>query len=269
MRRGREGVFGPAPVALLMPAVAAICLLVVPIVAVVLRAPWRSLSHDLTGSGASTALRLSLETTLITTAVCIVLGVPLGWVLAQVRFRGRPLVRALVTLPLVLPPVVGGVALLLAFGRTTLLGKALQDGFGVSLPFTTAGVVVAQSFVALPFLVISVEGAFRGSDARYDEAAATLGASRWLTFRRVTLPLTLPGIVSGAVLCWARALGEFGATITFNGSFPGTTRTMPSQIYYALQADPESAIALSLLMIVVSVVILAALRERWISGVSP
>jgi molybdate transport system permease protein len=269
VRPERERVFGRAPAALVVPALAAITLLVIPVVAVVVRAPWKSLPQDLTGSGASVALRLSLETTLVTTAICAVLGVPLGWVLARVSFVGRSFVRALVTLPLVLPPVVGGVALLLAFGRNGLLGRFLDDAFGVTLPFTTAGVVVAQTFVALPFLVISVEGAFRASDARYDDAAATLGASRWLTFRRVTVPLTLPGIVSGAVLCWARALGEFGATITFNGSFPGTTRTMPSQIYYALTADPESAISLSLLLIVVSVVILALLRERWISGLTP
>ncbi len=269
MRSSRSRVFGRVPVALVLPAVAALAILVIPVVAVVIKAPWRDLPHQLTQSGASTALRLSLETTLITLAACLVLGVPLGWVMARVDFRGRALVRAFVTLPLVLPPVVGGVALLLAFGRTGVLGRFLYDAFGVTIPFTTTGVVLAQMFVALPFLVISVEGAFRASDARYDEAAATLGASRWLTFRRVTLPLTMPGIVAGGVLCWARALGEFGATITFNGSFPGTTRTMPSAIYFALQTDPESAIALSLLLIVVSVGILSLLRERWISGVAP
>jgi molybdate transport system permease protein len=269
MRPARERVLGRAPVGLVVAAVAAAALLVVPIVAVAVRAPWTSLPHDLTADGARTALRLSLETTLVTTAICLVLGVPLGWVLARVTFAGRSIVRALITLPLVLPPVVGGVALLQAFGRTTILGRLLNSAFGVTLPFTTAGVVLAQTFVALPFLVISVEGAFRASDTRYDDAAATLGASRWLTFRRVTVPLALPGIISGAVLCWARALGEFGATITFNGSFPGTTRTMPSYIYFLLQADPDAAISMSLLMIVVSVAILALLRERWISGVTP
>ena len=165
-----------------------------------------------------------------------------------------------------LPPVVGGVALLLAFGRNGIIGRPLNEAFGITLPFTTAGVVMAQTFVALPFMVISVEGAFRASDARYDEAAATLGATRWSTFRRVTLPLALPGIVAGAVLCWARALGEFGATVTFAGSFPGTTRTMPVQIYLVRYEDPDSAIALSLVLIVVSVAVLALLRERWLSG---
>jgi len=265
----REHVFGRPPAALLVPAVAAVALLVIPVAAVVIRAPWGSLPSHLTSASARTALRLSLETTLITTGICLLLGVPLGWVLARVTFVGRSLVRAMVTLPLVLPPVVGGVALLLAFGRNGVLGRFLDDAFGITLPFTTAGVVLAQTFVALPFLVISVEGAFRGSDARYDDAAATLGASRWLTFRRVTVPLTLPGIVSGAVLCWARALGEFGATITFNGSLPGVTQTMPSEIYHVMQTDLDSAIALSLLLIAVSVLILLLLRERWLSGITP
>jgi molybdate transport system permease protein len=262
-------VHGRPPAALVVPAMAAAALLVVPIVAVFIRAPWRSLPGDLTEPGVATALRLTLETTLITTGVSLVLGVPLGWVLARVEFVGRSVVRALVTLPLVLPPVVGGVALLLAFGRHGVVGQYLDDGFGLTVPFTTTGVVLAQTFVAMPFLVISVEGAFRASDARYDDAAATLGASRWLTFRRITVPLALPGIVSGAVLCWARAVGEFGATITFNGSLPGVTRTMPSEIYYVLQANQGAAIALSVLMVVVSVAILGLLRERWVSGVAP
>jgi molybdate transport system permease protein len=269
VKSDRARVLGSAPAPLVVPAVAAVAILVVPVVAVVIRAPWRSLPHDLTQPDAILALRLSLETTLTTLCVCLVVGVPLGWLLARIEFRGRSVVRALVTLPLVLPPVVGGVALLLAFGKTTLLGRFLESTFGVTLPFTKAGVVLAQTFVALPFLVISVEGAFRASDARYDDAAATLGASRWLTFRRVTLPLTLPGIVAGGVLSWARALGEFGATITFNGSLPGTTETMPSAIYNTLQLNQEHAIALSLLMILVSVGILTSLRERWISGVAP
>jgi molybdate transport system permease protein len=243
--------------------------LVLPVVALLIRAPWRSLFAMLSVSGASEALRLSLETTLVTTAVCLVLGVPLGWLLARVRFPGRRVIRAFVALPLVLPPVVGGVALLLALGKTGVVGRFLYTDFGVTLPFTRTAVVIAQTFVALPFLVISVEGAFRASDARYDDAAATLGASRWLTFWRVTLPLAMPGVVSGAILCWARALGEFGATITFAGNFPGTTQTMPLAIYTTYQTDPESAIALSVVLVVVSVAILALLRERWLAGVAP
>jgi molybdate transport system permease protein len=209
---------------------------------------------------------LSIVTATIATAVCLVLGVPLAWVLARTDFTGRRLVRALVTVPLVLPPVVGGVALLLVFGRRGLVGEWLDTTFGFSLPFTTAGVVVAEAFVAMPFLVISVEGALRGADARYEEAAATLGASRWTAFRRVTLPLIAPGILAGGVLCWARALGEFGATITFAGNFPGRTQTMPLAVYLALEQDADSAIVLSLLLLVVSVVILAALRDKWVTA---
>lgn len=268
MRSDSARLLGRPPAALVVPALAAVSLLVVPVIAVFVRAPWRSLPRLLSQSGASTALRLSLETTLTTTAVCLLVGVPLSWMLARVDFPGRRVVRALVALPLVLPPVVGGVALLLAFGRNGILGRALHSALGITLPFSTAGVVVAQTFVALPFLVIGVEGAFRSSDSRYDDAAASLGATRWHTFRRVTVPLALPGIVSGAVLCWARALGEFGATITFAGSLPGVTQTMPSEVYNELRIDPDSAIALSLVLIVVSAVLLALLRERWLSGVS-
>lgn len=267
-RRPEPAEHGRAPAALLIPAVVALTFLVVPVIAVVLRTPWSSLADELTSGEARVALRLSLETTTVSTLLCIVFGVPLAWLLARTRFRGRGIARALVTLPLVLPPVVGGVALLMAFGRNGVVGSHLDDWFGITLPFTTPGVVVAQTFVALPFLVISVEGAFRASDTRFDDAAATLGASRWLTFRRVTLPLALPGIVSGAVLSWARALGEFGATVTFAGNFPGTTRTTPTEVYLSLQSDPDAAIALSLVLIAVSVVVLALLRERWLTGVS-
>jgi molybdate transport system permease protein len=259
---------GSAPVALWLPAMVALAFLVLPVIAVIVRAPWSTLSDELSSGETRVALRLSLQTTSISTVLCVVFGVPLAWMLARTRFRGRSLVRALVTLPLVLPPVVGGVALLMALGRNGIVGQYLDDWFGITLPFTTQGVVVAQTFVALPFMVISVEGAFRASDPRYDAAAATLGASRWLTFRRVTLPLALPGIVSGAVLSWARALGEFGATVTFAGNFPGTTRTMPTEVYLSLQSNPDAAIALSLVLIAVSVGVLALLRERWLTGIS-
>jgi molybdate transport system permease protein len=221
----------------------------------------------MTEPGVLTALRLSLVTATLATAVSLLLGVPLAWILARTDFPGRRVVRALVTVPLVLPPVVGGVALLLVFGRNGLLGAGLSEAFGISLPFTTAGVVVAEAFVAMPFLVISVEGALRGSDARYEEAAATLGAGRWTAFRRVTLPLVAPGVAAGAVLCWARALGEFGATITFAGNFPGRTQTMPLAVYLALEQDLDAAIVLSLVLLAVSVAVLAALRERWVGGV--
>jgi molybdate transport system permease protein len=238
---------------------------VLPLLGLLIRAPWSTLPKRLVDPGILAALRLSLETATLATAVSLVLGVPLAWVLARTDLPGRRFVRALVTVPLVLPPVVGGVALLLVFGRRGLLGAWLDTHFGITLPFTTAGVVVAEAFVAMPFLVISVEGALRGADARYEEAAATLGASRWTAFRRVTLPLVAPGIAAGAVLCWARALGEFGATITFAGNFPGRTQTMPLAVYLALEQDVDAAIVLSLVLLVVSVVILAGLRDRWIA----
>jgi molybdate transport system permease protein len=249
-----------------IPALAGLAFLVLPLAGLLIRAPWRTLPQRLTEPGILTALRLSLETATIATGVCLVLGVPLAWMLARVEFPARRLVRALVTVPLVLPPVVGGVALLLVFGRRGLIGEWLDSTFGVTLPFTTAGVVVAEAFVAMPFLVISVEGALRGADARYEEAAATLGAGRWTAFRRVTLPLIAPGVAAGAVLCWARALGEFGATITFAGNFPGKTQTMPLAVYLALEQDVDAAIVLSLLLLVVSVVILAALRDKWVAA---
>jgi molybdate transport system permease protein len=257
---------GRPPVALLVPAGAGLVFLVLPLLGLLVRAPWGSLLGRLTAPGILTALRLSLETATLATLACLALGVPLAWLLARVEFPGRRLVRALVIVPLVLPPVVGGVALLLVFGRNGLLGRWLNAAFGITLPFSTAGVVVAEAFVAMPFLVIAVEGALRGADARYEEAAATLGASRGTTFRRVTLPLIAPGIAAGAVLCWARALGEFGATITFAGDNPGRTQTMPLAVYLALEQDLDAAIVLSLILLAVSVTILASLRDRWIAS---
>jgi molybdate transport system permease protein len=254
------------PLALLVPAGLGLAFLVLPLVGLLVRAPWSTLPQRLAEPGVLTALRLSLQTATAATLLCIVLGVPLAWLLARVPFPGRRLVRALVTVPLVLPPVVGGVALLLVFGRRGLLGGWLDSTFGVTLPFTTTGVVLAEAFVAMPFLVIAVEGALRGADARYEEAAATLGAGRWTTFTHVTLPLVAPGVAAGAVLCWARALGEFGATITFAGNFPGRTQTMPLAVYLALETDLEAAIVLSLILLVVSVTILAALRDKWITS---
>jgi molybdate transport system permease protein len=249
-----------------VPGLIAVAFLVLPLAGLLVRAPWATLPRRLGEPSVLEALRLSLMTATIATAGCLLLGVPLAWLLARVDFPGRRVVRSLVTVPLVLPPVVGGVALLLVLGRRGLIGRWLESSFGITLPFTTAGVVVAEAFVAMPFLVISVEGALRAADPRYEEAAATLGASRWTVFRRVTLPLIMPGVVAGAVLCWARALGEFGATITFAGNFPGTTRTMPLAVYLALETEPEAAIVLSLVLLAVSVVILASLRDRWVSA---
>jgi molybdate transport system permease protein len=250
---------------LVLPAIIGFAFLLLPVVGLLFRAPWSTIGTRLGQPEILEALRLSIVCATLATLFCLLVGVPLAWVLARVSFPGRRLVRALVTVPLVLPPVVGGVALLLALGRNGLLGQWMYRWFGVTLPFTTAGVVVAEAFVALPFLVISVEGALRAADLRYEDAAATLGASRWTTFRRVTLPLIAPGIGAGAVLCWARALGEFGATITFAGNFPGRTQTMPLAVYLALETDPQAAIVLSLVLLVVSIVVLAGLRGRWVS----
>jgi molybdate transport system permease protein len=268
--RGRaqrdSGPAGRVPWVLVVPAVVALVFLVAPLVGLLVRAPWSTLATRLAEPQVLTALRLSLVTATLATVLCLLLGVPLAWVLARVAFPGRRLVRALVTVPLVLPPVVGGVALLLVLGRRGLVGQWLDSAFGITLPFTTAGVVLAEAFVAMPFLVISVEGALRAADLRFEEAAATLGASRWTVFRRVTLPLIAPGIVAGAVLCWARALGEFGATITFAGNFPGRTQTMPLAVYLALETEPEAAIVLSLVLLAVSILVLAGLRDKWVTS---
>jgi molybdate transport system permease protein len=251
---------------LLVPALIAILFLLLPLAGLLIRAPWGRLGSALSGTDATQALTLSLWTATVSTAISMVIGVPLAWVLARSSFPGQRLLRALVTLPLVLPPVVGGVALLLAFSRTGIVGRYLDSWFGLTIPFTPLAVVMAETFVAMPFLIITVEGAFRSADQGFEEAAATLGAKRLTVFRRITLPMVAPSLGAGAVLCWARALGEFGATITFAGSFPGQTETMPIAVYYALENDPDAAIALSLVLLVVSVVVLASLRDRWVRG---
>jgi molybdate transport system permease protein len=233
-----------------------------PLLGLLERTPWRDLPDLLGEPQVRTALRLSLVCSLSATALSIVLGVPLAWLLARTRFPGQSVVRALVLLPMVLPPVVGGVALLLAFGRRGLIGQWLDQWLGVRLPFTTTGVILAETFVAMPFLVITVEAALRSLDPGFEEAGATLGASRWTVFRRVTLPMIGPSLVAGAALTWARALGEFGATITFAGNFQGRTQTMPLAVFLALETDPAAAIALSLVLLVVSVTVLGVVGAR-------
>lgn len=239
-------------------------LFVLPLVGLVVRAPWDSGLTALASPAAIEALRLSLVCSLAATAVSIVLGLPLAWLLARVDFPARGLVRGLVTLPVVLPPVVGGVALLLAFGRRGIVGRWLEAAFGITLPFTVAGAVLAETFVAMPFFVLTIEGGLRSFDTRLEDAARTLGARPWTVFRRVTLPLLAPSLAAGAVLCWARALGEFGATITFAGNFPGRTQTLPLAVYTALETDPDTGILLSLVLLVVSLAVLVALRRRWL-----
>jgi molybdate transport system permease protein len=212
------------------------------------------------------ALRLSLQTAAISTVLCILVGGPLAVVLARGRLPFPRAVRSVVLLPLVLPPVVGGLALLYLLGRTGLVGKPLNLAFGLTIPFTTAAVVLAQTFVALPFLVVSLEGALRTAGRRYEAVAATLGATPGHAFRRVTVPLVLPGLASGAVLAFARCMGEFGATIAFAGSLQGTTRTLPLLVYQARETDADGAVALSLLLVVVAVVVIVVGRPRGAEG---
>lgn len=237
---------------------------VLPLAGLLWRAPWHDVGTVLRDDNAREALRLSLVCSLSATGLSVLFGLPLAWLIARGEFPGRGLVRAFAMLPLVLPPVVGGVALFFAFGRRGLIGQWLDRWFDVRLPFTVWAAIIAETFVAMPFFVITVEGALRGLDVRYEDAAATYGAGRWTIMRRVTLPMIGPSIAAGMALTWARALGEFGATITFAGSFPGRTETMPIAVYYALENDPDAAIALSLVLLLVSVAVLVSLRDRWL-----
>ncbi|WP_053683206.1 ABC transporter permease [Streptomyces sp. XY593] len=251
------------PVALALPALLAVAFLLMPLIGILVRTPWGDLGEHLGSPGVVEALKLSLLVSLWALGLSLVLGVPLAWVLARVEFKGKALVRSLVLLPMVLPPTVGGVALLLGFGRRGLLGPWLEDSFGITLPFHTSGAVVAATFVAMPFLVISLEGALGGLKQSYEETAASLGASPVRVFFTVTLPMVAPGLVAGAALTWARALGEFGATITFAGNLPGTTQTLPLQVYLLLQDQPEAATSVSLLLLAIAMAVLIALRGRW------
>ncbi|WP_030848872.1 ABC transporter permease [Streptomyces sp. NRRL F-4474] len=251
------------PVALALPALLAVAFLLLPLIGILVRTPWGDLGEHLGSPGVVEALKLSLLVSLWALGLSLLLGVPLAWLLARVRFKGKALVRSLVLLPMVLPPTVGGVALLLGFGRRGLLGPWLEDSFGLTLPFHTSGAVVAATFVAMPFLVISLEGALGGLKQSYEETAASLGASPVRVFFTVTLPMVAPGLVAGAALTWARALGEFGATITFAGNLPGTTQTLPLQVYLLLQDRPEAATSVSLLLLAIAMAVLIALRGRW------
>lgn len=259
---------GRPPAYLLVPAGLGLVFLVLPLTALLARTPLRGLPERITDPVVLDALWLSVWTATASTAIALALGLPMAWALARLDFPGRSLVRVLVTVPLVLPPVVAGVALLSAFGRTGVVGAPLRE-LGISIPFTSTAVVIAHTFVVLPFLVVSVEGALRAGGSEYDEVAAVLGASRGRTFLTVTVPIALPGIAAGLVLGWARSMGEFGATITFAGNFPGVTQTMPLAVYQALQSDPEAALVLSLIMLIGSVTVLALLRERWLGQVTP
>ncbi|MFF4294634.1 ABC transporter permease [Streptomyces vinaceus] len=251
------------PVTLALPALLAVAFLLLPLIGILSRTQWGEVGAHLTSPGVVQALRLSLFVSLWALGLSLLLGVPLAWLLARVPFKGKAFVRSLVLLPMVLPPTVGGVALLLGFGRRGLLGPWLEGTFGITLPFHTSGAVVAATFVAMPFLVISLEGALGGLKQSYEETAASLGASPVRVFFTVTLPMVAPGLIAGAALTWARALGEFGATITFAGNLPGTTQTLPLQVYLLLQDEPEAATSVSLLLLVIAMAVLIALRGRW------
>lgn len=253
---------GFVPRVLAVPAVLGLALLALPLTALVLRVDWSTLWTDITSPEAVSALVLSLVTGLIATAVCVVLGVPLALLIARSGARTAAVLRALVTVPLVLPPMVGGVAMLFLFGRTSWLGSILAE-WGLRIPFTTSAVVLAQTFVALPFLVLALEGSLRTTGVGYEQAAAALGAGRWTILGRVTLPLAAPGLIAGIVLCFARAIGEFGATALFAGNAPGVTQTMPLAIYTAFNGAGVSqgtAVALSLLLLVTAVAVLLLVR---------
>jgi molybdate transport system permease protein len=246
-----------------LPALLAVLLLTVPLLALLLRADWGRIPADLTSGTALPALRLSFVTTSSTAVLCLVLGTPLAWLLARSEHPAIRWLRALLTVPLVLPPVVGGVALLMAWGRNGILGEHLT-AFGIQIPFTTSAVVLAETFVAMPYYVLAVEGAMRGLDPRLESVARTLGATDLRYLRTVAVPLVLPGVASGLALAWARALGEFGATITFAGNFPGRTQTAPLAVYVALESNPQVAISISIVLLAVSVVVLGLMRGRWL-----
>jgi molybdate transport system permease protein len=256
------------PLVAMLLASVAVLFFVLPLVGLLRRVPWSDLGDTLSEPAARDAIRLSIECSLWSTFFSIVFGVPLAYVLARAKFPGRALVRALVVLPMVLPPVVGGYALLLAFQRNDgLLGGLIYDLFDFQFTFSKWGVILAETFVAMPFLVITVEAGLRSIDRRYEDAAASLGAGRWTVFRRVTVPMVMPALIAGAALAWARALGEFGATITFAGNIQGRTQTTPLAVYILLEANPAVAIALSLVLLAISIVILVCLRDHWFGGI--
>jgi molybdate transport system permease protein len=241
-----------------------VALVALPLAGLLARTPWSRIGAVFTDAAALDALRLSLIVSTSAAAISLLLGFPLAWVLARASVRGRTFVRALVVLPLVMPPVVAGVGLLAAFGRTGIVGGWLYDWFGVQLTFTAAAAILAATFVSFPLAVLALEAGLRGVDARLEAAAATLGGSRWYVLRRVTLPLLAPQLAAAAVLSWARALGEFGATITFAGNLQGRTQTLPLAVFERLQSDPDAAFALSVLLIAIAFGVIVSLRGRFL-----
>jgi molybdate transport system permease protein len=247
-------------------AVAGLALVAVPILGLVVRAPWSRAREIMSTDSSHSAFRLSIQVSLLAAAIDLLVGVPVAWVLARTRFPGRTLARGLVVLPLVMPPVVAGVALLAALGRRGLVGVWLDRAFGLQLTFTTGAAVIATAFVSLPLVVLAVEAGLRSIDTRLEDAASSLGGSRWYVLRRVTLPLLVPQIAAGAVLAWARALGEFGATLMFAGNLAGRTQTLPLAVFQLSQTDPEGATVLALAMVVISLGVIVALRRRFLAS---
>jgi molybdate transport system permease protein len=261
---GRSRIVGnhPPVAAVVVGLVGLVLFFVLPLAGLLWRAPWSDFTAVLRSHAAFEALRLSLICSLSATGLSVLFGIPIAWLLARGRFAGLNVIRALAMLPLVLPPVVGGVALFYAFGRRGLIGQWLDQWFGVQLPFTIWAAIIAETFVAMPFFVITVEGALRSLDTRYEDAAATYGAGSWTILRRVTLPMIAPSIAAGMALTWARALGEFGATITFAGNSPGKTQTLPLAIYLAFEANDPAGIILSILLLTISVLVLVIVGSR-------
>ncbi len=251
------------PIVIVIAAFLAAALFVVPLLGLLWRTPWSRLTDLLTSDIVVDAIVISLFTSLAAAGLSVLLGVPLAWLLARIDFPGRNVLRAVVTLPMVLPPVVGGAALLFAFGRRGLVGEPVEAATGFVLPFSIWAVVIANTFVAMPFLIVTVEGALRSLDGRHEAAATTLGASEFTVFRRVALPMIRPSLGAGIVLAWARALGEFGATITFAGNLPGRTQSLPLAVFVALESDRDAAVAISLLLVAVSFTVLLLFRDRW------
>ena len=253
------------PLGVVVLAVVAVGFFLVPLVGLLARTPWTDLGPLLSSEVVLDALVLSLVASVSAVVLSAVLGIPLAWLLARVEFTGRSFVRGLVLLPLVLPPIVGGAALLFALGRRGVIGEPLYEATGLVLPFSIWGVIIAVTFVSMPFLIITVEAALRNVDTRFEGAAASLGASRWMVFRRVTLPMIGPSLLAGFVLTWARAVGEFGATVAFAGNLQGTTQTLPLAVFVSLESDRDTAIAVSLLLVAVSLTVLIGLRDRWLT----
>ncbi len=255
---------GRAPAVVVALAVVGVVFFLIPLIGLVGRTPWGDLFGLLTGEIVTESLRVSLVASVMAVAISVVVGVPIAWVLARTSFPGKSVVRGLVLLPLVLPPVVGGAALLFGLGRRGVVGEPLFEATGLVLPFSIWGVIIAVTFVSMPFLVITVEAALRNLDDRYEAAAASLGAGRWTVMRRVTLPMIAPSLGAGLVLTWARAVGEFGATVTFAGNLAGETQTLPLAVFVALESDRDTAVALSLILVAVSLAVLVMLRDRWL-----